>query len=383
MNNIKSTDSNLHLSMLADPTKIDLDNVPTNNFDFSNSDEHQISIESIKSKHQLTDSDDIQPNNNNNNLFNEHEFSNINNFQHGHQPKAQTPFIPKHNSENISEISEHESSVSNNKYNNINAKEFNIDPETIPFERLDSRTQKFKKMEKLAKLIELKNRGYSLTKNYNMESSYDEMCFEIDFWSNHQKKKDGVELGKSFLMNAVTALEFLNDRYDPFSFKLDGWSEQVKMSSDSYTDVFGELYDKYKSTGKKIEPEIKLLLMLSASAVTFHASKAITDKAPIIGNILKQNPNLVSQFTDGINNNISGSKEEDKTYNMREQELFNSVKNQQSNIMKSKKNNLSSILSNLKEDNSYSSSDSDNISISNSSKSMSERKKAILKINTK
>ena len=29
------------------------------------------------------------------------------------------------------------------------------------------------KMEKLAKLIELKNRGYNLTKNYTLESDYD------------------------------------------------------------------------------------------------------------------------------------------------------------------------------------------------------------------
>ena len=41
---------------------------------------------------------------------------------------------------------------------NIDANRFNIDPDTIPFHKLDPKAQKFKKMEKLAKLIELKNR---------------------------------------------------------------------------------------------------------------------------------------------------------------------------------------------------------------------------------
>ena len=45
------------------------------------------------------------------------------------------------------------------------------------------------------------------------------MKFEVQYWKNFQKKKDGVELGK-ILVNAVTALEFCNENYDPFGLKL-------------------------------------------------------------------------------------------------------------------------------------------------------------------
>ena len=38
-------------------------------------------------------------------------------------------------------------------------------------------------------------------------------------------KKDGVEMAKGFLVNAVQGLEFLNDSYDPFGLKLNGFSE--------------------------------------------------------------------------------------------------------------------------------------------------------------
>ena len=97
----------------------------------------------------------------------------------------------------------------------------------VPFHMLDPQTQKFKKMEKYAELLSIKRIGITLTKNYNLDSDYEEMCFEVKYWNDYQGKKDGVELGKGFLVNAVTALEFMNESYDPFGLKLKGWSEQM------------------------------------------------------------------------------------------------------------------------------------------------------------
>ena len=39
--------------------------------------------------------------------------------------------------------------------------------------------------------------------------------------------------------------EFLNNKFDPFDIKLDGWSEAVNENVDDYDDVFGELHEKY------------------------------------------------------------------------------------------------------------------------------------------
>ncbi len=212
-------------------------------------------------------------------------------------------------------------------------KEMNL--EEIPFHMLDDQTQRLKRMEKYAEILAIKKMGITLTKSYDINSDYDEMCFEVKFWKDYQCKKDGVEMAKGFLVNAVQGLEFLNDSYDPFGLKLNGWSEQVELGKDSYTSVFEELYDKYKISGKKIQPEIKLVLMMSASAASFHASKKMAESIPGLDNILSNNPELLAKLQNGINNNISNQgktleTEEDKQKKMYDQ--MQKIKEQQNKI---------------------------------------------------
>ena len=362
-NKLDSSNTNYHLSMLADQTKL-------------NHNTEKVSIEEIND----TSSDNINIRNSYSNEESEGEIKNRFSESNSSSLNNVVNLNNTIKTENID--------TENNKSNfNVDAKGFNLNPDNFEYNNLDERSKKFKKMEKLAKLIELKNRGFNLTKNYNLDSNYEEMCFEIEHWSNYQMKKDGVELGKSFLMNAVTAIEFLNDRYDPFSFKLNGWSEQVKVNSDNYNDVFGELYEKYKTSGKKIEPEIKLLLMLSASAVTFHASKSLADSLPIPSG-------MTNDILNTINTKISSSMKDetnDETYNTKQQKLFEMMKKQQSDLKKSNlnkpinkdtnnSNNLGDILNNLKKTNTNLD-DSSSVSISSSVTLGSE--KNILKINTK
>ena len=42
------------------------------------------------------------------------------------------------------------------------------------------------------------------------------------------------------LIAFVTAIEFLNNRFDPFDVKLDGWSESVHEGINDYDDIFEE-----------------------------------------------------------------------------------------------------------------------------------------------
>ena len=217
--------------------------------------------------------------------------------------------------------------------------------DNVPFHMLDPQTQKFKKMEKYAELLSIKRSGITLTKEYTLHSEYEEMCFEVEYWNNYQSKSDGVDLGKNFMVNAITALEFMNESYDPFGLKLKGWSEQIELNKDSYSSVFGELYDKYKSSGKKMEPEIKLVLMISASAASFHASKKMAESLPGLDSVLQGNPELLSKLQGVINNNISnqGNKTEDpadaqkKMYEQMQklkmqQQKFDELKKTQENV---------------------------------------------------
>lgn len=422
-NKITESGTNLHLSMIADNTKllsqpekisvnIQSDNSITSgddiieNFSNDSDDNSAVNINNNDSASSLNKTSYQENNNFNLNQENNNFHQSNSNFQQSNNNFNQTNNIQNDNNyQNDNNNFQHENSnLKYENYNsnvnntntddiNIDANRFNIDPDTIPFHKLDPKAQKFKKMEKLAKLIELKNRGFNLTKNYSMESNYEEMCFEVNHWTNYQTKKDGIELSKSFLMNAITGIEFLNDRYDPFGFKLNGWSEQVKVNSDNYNDVFAELYDKYKSTGKKVEPEIKLILMLTASAVTFHASKSIQDSMPGADFI---SSNILNGINSKINNSLNTN--EDTSFSSKQSQLYETIKKQQQEIRNNmnkqeavqtnsnnsqdmSKNNISNILNNLKSKNNYND-ESSEVSIS-SSVTLGSEKKKILKIDTK
>ena len=192
----------------------------------------------------------------------------------------------------------------------------------LPFDQLPIKVQKFKKLEKFAKLMHLKNNcGVKLTQEYNLNSKYEDMEFELQYHTNIANKKKGIELWKGFITNGVTAMEFMNERFDPFGFKLGGWSEHVKVGIDDYDEVLGELYEKYKGKGKKVEPEIKLMIMLVTSAATFHASKSLGDTIPGLDEVLKNNPELIHK----LNRTIAGSK---KTEN----DVVNEVNNYQRDL---------------------------------------------------
>lgn len=373
-NKSSDTNTNLHLSMIADHTKlldpadnkISVDiNSPINNY-------HNEPV--MNEFHNDTPVNNFHNDIPNNVIIEDYSNEEISSEKNNFSNSSSSPKINK-----VESISNSESPIKEKK---VDAERYNINPDTIPYNNLDSNAQKFKKMEKLAKLIELKNRGYNLTKNYTLESDYDEMCFEIEHWTKYQKKKDGVELGKSFLMNAITAMEFLNDRYDPFGVNLTGWSEHVKVTSDGYNDVFSELYDKYRYSDKKVEPEIKLLLMLTASAVTFHTSKSLSNS---MGGL---NENILNGLSSQINKNISGDNPDNTTFNQKQQDLYNNIKKQQNmskppDVKKSNNQGLQSMLNSLKQNNQYDD-DSSDISVSSTITLGSEKKdsRKVLKINT-
>ena len=81
-----------------------------------------------------------------------------------------------------------------------------------------------------------------------------------------------MKISQGFLINAVQTFEFLNSKYDPLGMDLVGFSEVVSVgvTQGNYDDVLDELYEKYKNVGRKVEPEIKLVLMLGASAASYH-----------------------------------------------------------------------------------------------------------------
>lgn len=125
---------------------------------------------------------------------------------------------------------------------------------------------RMKKIELLRKLSELKSKGYDLSKAYDFNSSIEEMEYEYELLKSFANKRNGIKLFKSCMCNGISIIEMLNDKYDPFDFHLTGWSEHMSVEVDSYEEVLEELYEKYKGTGKSMPPEVKLVLLVVASA---------------------------------------------------------------------------------------------------------------------
>jgi hypothetical protein len=99
-------------------------------------------------------------------------------------------------------------------------------------------------------------------------------------------------------MGVVTGFEFLNGKFNPADWQLDGWSESVHENIEDYDDVFEELYDKYKGRGN-MPPEAKLLMSVVGSGFMFHMSNSFfRQKMAGMGpsDIFKSNPDLARQF---------------------------------------------------------------------------------------
>ena len=142
----------------------------------------------------------------------------------------------------------------------------------------------------------MEKRGVSLSKSYTMDSDYDEMKREYDRINNNREIERSVRFQRKMLIAFVTAIEFLNNKFDPMDIKLDGWSESIHENLGDYDDIFEELHEKYKSK-TSLPPEIRLILMLGGSGFMFHLTQTLFKSSlPGIGDIMKQNPDLMKQF---------------------------------------------------------------------------------------
>ncbi len=154
------------------------------------------------------------------------------------------------------------------------------------------------KREILYQLERLESKGYRLPRKFTVQSDLEEMRAEYHRVLREKEVDASVRFQRKMMMALVTGIEFLNTRFDPFDVKLDGWSEQVHENLTDYDDIFEELHDKYKGAGKKMAPELRLMMSLSGSAFMFHLTNSMFKKSPLPGveEVLRANPDLMKQF---------------------------------------------------------------------------------------
>jgi len=191
------------------------------------------------------------------------------------------------------------------KFNNIPINPDVTKPQVEPqMSKEEMLKEKFKYLQKLE---DLEKKGVKLTKKYDMESNLLEMKGEYETIIAEKEKKNSVKFQGKMLMACITGIEFLNNRFDPFDIKLDGWSEQINENIDDYDDIFSELHEKYKSKAS-MAPELKLLFQLGGSALMVHMTNSMFKSAmPGMDDIMRQNPDLMQQFTQAAVNTMGQS----------------------------------------------------------------------------
>lgn len=194
------------------------------------------------------------------------------------------------NSDDDDETASMISTISSNKYNT---------------KKMSSEEILKYKRELLYQFDRLESKGVRIPRKFNMSSDIDEMKNELDRLKNDREIDISIKFQRRMMMAIITGTEFVNNKFNPFDFKLDGWSESVNDSIDDYNDIFEQLHEKYKGKSK-MPPELKLLFMLGGSAFMFHLSNTLLKSSmPGMEQVMKQNPDLMKQFASATVNSMA------------------------------------------------------------------------------
>ena len=155
-----------------------------------------------------------------------------------------------------------------------NKQNFFSQSSSIPTQPYTSSSDRDKQKQKmLLKLYEYQTKGIKLSKRFTPDSSYEEVKLEYDMQNKMLSNRSAIAFSRKMLMAAVTGLEYMNGRFDPFNIKLDGWSESVMENIGDYDKIFERLAEKYSGRGE-MAPELELLFSLAGSAFMFHLTSS-------------------------------------------------------------------------------------------------------------
>ena len=160
----------------------------------------------------------------------------------------------------------------------------------------DPEADKREKIDLINKLTRLESKGFPISKRFTMDNSLEEIKVEFDRLVDAKQLEKSMKFQRQMMMGFCTGLELMNEKFNPFDWKLNGWSESIHENIEDFDEVFEELYDKYKDRGK-MPPEARLIFMMVGSGFMFHMSNSFfRSKMPATDDILRNNPELARQF---------------------------------------------------------------------------------------
>jgi hypothetical protein len=162
--------------------------------------------------------------------------------------------------------------------------------------RLSPEDERKEKSDLINKLQRLEAKGLAVSRRYTMDNTLEEIKQEYSRLVDARNLETSIRFQRQMMVGVVTGMQYLNDRFDPFDLKLDGWSESVHENIEDFDEIFEELYDKYKEKGK-MPPEARLIMSLAGSGFMCHVSNTfLRSRMPSMDDVLKQNPEIARQF---------------------------------------------------------------------------------------
>lgn len=200
--------------------------------------------------------------------------------------------------------------------NNYDTEEYNYDddyddyddePTQQPVESADLEVlhaqQLVTKRDLVYKIQQLQQRLYDVElspKTFTTADSLTELQSEYDRLYRLKQQKSTREWYRKILFGVTKGIEWANHQWDPVGLKLDGWSTEVASNVDEFDEIFDELAEKYGgSINEKIAPEIRLVLLILYSGVSYSISQTLVQdhsNRPEFTEIINKDPVLRERF---------------------------------------------------------------------------------------
>jgi len=174
------------------------------------------------------------------------------------------------------------------------------------YDTLTPDKQRLKRLQKFAELKYIKDTyKLQLTREFTYNSEYHDMCAEIEFHRANISKKNSVDFIKSTVFGSVSMIDKLNKMFDPFGLKdtMDGFPEHLQVTT-SDSEIYEELAEKYKGKFKEYSVEMRFMLLMIGSAAGFIATKKASESIPFFNNL---DDNTKKEIMKNLSKNIQSN----------------------------------------------------------------------------
>lgn len=150
-------------------------------------------------------------------------------------------------------------------------------------------------------LKRLRDEGVTGIVNFDESTDIEELRMELKAIEQDELVRSGIMNCRSALVTISAGIEIVNKRFNPFDLELNGWSQHLFESIETFDGVFERLTKKYSRRVSAIAPEAQLLIMLAGNAFSYCFMRSMIRACePSMSKVAEQNPELVRQMMNSI-----------------------------------------------------------------------------------